>query len=74
MAGLATHVLLTKSDKLKRGPAKAALLQVRRQLELLHPQASAQLFSSHTRAGSDELTAVLDRWLDFGQDAQDSET
>jgi hypothetical protein len=47
---------------------------VGRQLELLHPQASVQLFSSHTRAGCDELTAVLDRWLGFGQDAQDSET
>jgi len=73
-AGLATHVLLTKSDKLKRGPAKAALLQVRRQLERLHPQASAQLFSSHTREGRDELTTVLDRWLGFEQDAQDRQT
>ena len=45
-AGLLTHVLLTKSDKLKRGPAKAALLQTRKALQQLHPEASAQLFSS----------------------------
>ncbi len=69
VAGLSTHVLLTKSDKLKRGPAKAALLQVRRQLEPLHPNASMQLFSSHTRAGCDELETVLDRWLGFEQEA-----
>jgi GTP-binding protein len=67
LAGLSTHVLLTKSDKLKRGPAKAALLQVRRQLGALLPDASVQLFSSHSRTGCDELEAVLDRWLGFEQ-------
>lgn len=63
LAALPTHVLLTKSDKLKRGPGQAALLGVRRELETLHPQATVQLFSSHTRAGVEELTTVLDRWL-----------
>ncbi|MGD2112172.1 MAG: ribosome biogenesis GTP-binding protein YihA/YsxC [Gammaproteobacteria bacterium] len=67
-AGLPTHVLLTKSDKLRRGPAGAALLATRRQLESLHPQASVQLFSSHARTGCEELTAVLNRWLGFEQD------
>jgi GTP-binding protein len=56
-------VLLTKSDKLRRGPGQAALLSVRRQLEALHPQATVQLFSSHTGSGVGELTAVLDGWL-----------
>jgi len=70
VAGLPTHVLLTKSDKLKRGPAKNALLQVRRHIESLHPMATVQLFSSHTREGCEELTAVLDRWLGLGQDPQ----
>jgi GTP-binding protein len=63
LAGLPTHVLLTKSDKLRRGPGQAALLSVRRQLEALHPQATVQLFSSHTGSGVGELTAVLDGWL-----------
>jgi len=62
-AGLLTHVLLTKSDKLKRGPAKTALLQTRKALQQLHPEASVQLFSSHTREGCEELQQVLDHWL-----------
>ena len=63
-AGLLTHVLLTKSDKLKRGPAKAALFQTRKALQPLQPEASLQLFSSHTREGCEELQQVLDQWLD----------
>jgi len=62
-ADLLTHVLLTKSDKLKRGPAKAALLQTRKALQALHPEATLQLFSAHTRDGTEELQRVLDEWL-----------
>ena len=62
-ADLLTHVLLTKSDKLKRGPAKAALLQTRKALQALHPEATLQLFSAHTRDGAEELQRVLDEWL-----------
>ena len=62
-AGLQTHVLLTKSDKLKRGPAKATLLQVRKQLATLHPDATVQLFSALTHAGEEEVQQRLDMWL-----------
>ncbi|MDH3985435.1 MAG: YihA family ribosome biogenesis GTP-binding protein, partial [Gammaproteobacteria bacterium] len=62
-AELQTHVLLTKADKLKRGPAQAALLQTRKALERLHPEASSQLFSAHTRAGNEQLQQVLNHWL-----------
>jgi GTP-binding protein len=62
-AELQTHVLLTKADKLKRGPAQAALLQTRKALEKLHPEASIQLFSAHTRAGHEELQQVLNHGL-----------
>ena len=62
-ADLLTHILLTKSDKLKRGPAKAALLQTRKALQALHPEATLQLFSAHTRDGAEELQRVLDEWL-----------
>jgi GTP-binding protein len=65
VSGLPTHVLLTKSDKLKRGPAKTTLLAVRKELSGLHPDASAQLFSALNREGLDELHAVLDVWMDF---------
>jgi len=63
-AGLDVHILLTKADKLKRGPAGNALLQVRRQLPELHPQATVQLFSALKKTGLDEVRAVLDEWLD----------
>ena len=62
-AGLPTHVLLTKADKLKRGPARATLMKVRQQLPEWHAQASVQLFSAHTREGSDQVQQVLDQWL-----------
>jgi GTP-binding protein len=62
-ADLLTHVLLTKSDKLKRGPAKAALFEARKRLQPLHPKATLQLFSSHTREGCEELQWKLDQWL-----------
>ena len=68
-AGLQTHVLLTKSDKLKRGPAKSSLLQVRKQLTALHPLATIQLFSAHTREGRDEVQNTLDAWLGLVEDA-----
>jgi GTP-binding protein len=62
-AGLPAHILLTKADKLKRGPAGSTLLAVRRQLEELHPDSSVQLFSSLKRTGAEEARAVLDHWL-----------
>ncbi|MAT66183.1 MAG: YihA family ribosome biogenesis GTP-binding protein [Gammaproteobacteria bacterium] len=62
-AGLAVHVLLTKADKLKRGAAKTALLQVRRQLEADGLPATVQLFSALKKEGLEEVWAVLDAWL-----------
>ena len=64
-ADLSLHVLLTKADKLKRGPARAALLEVRAELSELHPGATVQLFSALTPSGADEARAVLDQWLEF---------
>jgi GTP-binding protein len=62
-ADLPAHVILTKADKLKRGAAKSALLQVKRQLQELHAGSSLQLFSSLTRDGADTARAKLDDWL-----------
>lgn len=59
-----SHVLLTKADKLKRGPACSTLLKVERHL----PESSTiQLFSSKTRAGVDELVERLCGWLEIEQ-------
>jgi GTP-binding protein len=57
--GLPCHVLLTKSDKLKRGPAQSTLLQVRKALP---DGATAQVFSSSKRIGMGELISRLNQW------------
>jgi GTP-binding protein len=58
--GCPVHILLSKADKLKRGSAKVALLQVEKELAGV---ASAQLFSSLKKDGVDESRAVLDRFM-----------
>jgi len=62
-AAMPVHLLLTKSDKLKRGAAQAALLQVRKRLQSYGELVSVQLYSAVSHAGRDQLVAVLDRWL-----------
>jgi GTP-binding protein len=57
---LPTHVLLTKTDKLKRGQAAKALLEVRRDL---HDVATVQQFSALTRLGEDEARTKLTEFL-----------
>ncbi len=58
--GCPAHVLLTKADKLKRGPAAAQFQQVR---AMLKGRATVQLFSSHDRQGLDEALSRLNEML-----------
>ncbi len=60
LIALPTHVLLTKSDKLKRGQAAKALLEVRRDLGSV---ATVQQFSALNRQGEEEARAKLDEFL-----------
>lgn len=60
------HVLLTKADKLKRGAAVNTLREVCQRLGQIHPQTSAQLFSSLNGEGLDTVQARLDTWLGLG--------
>lgn len=62
-SGKPVHVLLSKSDKLSRGPAQQTLRQVRAELAALGLNASAQLFSSLKRDGVDEAEGVIRGWL-----------
>ena len=62
-AHLPVHVLLTKADKLKAGPAQRVLAEVSRQIPELHPQASVQLFSARKHTGVEEARAILADWL-----------
>jgi len=59
------HILLTKSDKLKRGAAQNVLLSARKDLREL-PNVTLQLFSSLKNTGVDELRKHLDTWLEDG--------
>lgn len=58
------RVLLTKSDKLSTGAAKAALLAVAHQIKDLYAseRISIQLFSSLSRQGVDEFAVFLNTW------------
>ncbi len=57
------HILLTKADKLNRGPANAVLHQVKAAVGAHRDLVSVQLFSALKQTGIEELVAVLDRWL-----------
>jgi GTP-binding protein len=63
-ADLPVHILLTKADKLKRGPANNTLLAMRKQLPAWHAHASVQLFSALKHIGIDAAREVLTRWLE----------
>lgn len=67
-AGLPVHVLLTKADKLSRGPAQATLLQVRKHLAAHAPHATVQLFSALNKTGAEEARGILDQWLALDTD------
>ena len=60
---LPTHVLLTKADKLKRGQAAKALLEVRRDLGRLGENATVQHFSALNRQGEGEARNKLEEFL-----------
>lgn len=62
---LPVHVLLTKADKLKRGPATNSLLKVKKELAEMDGTFSAQLFSSLKRQGIAEAHQVLNRWFEI---------
>ena len=64
---LQAHVLLTKADKLKRGPAQASLLKIRKQLKQDGYNATAQTFSAPDKTGLNELVCKLDEWLELSQ-------
>ncbi len=65
-AEMPVRILLTKSDKLKKGPAQSTLLAVRKHLAdaQVDDLVSAQLFSSLKKTGVDLLMKQLNEWLD----------
>ena len=62
-ASMPVHILLTKADKLKNGPAGSALLKVRAELKSHADLVSVQLFSALKHTGHEEVFEVLNAWL-----------
>lgn len=57
------HVLLTKADKLKRGPALSILARVKQALTAEGQEVTVQLFSAQDGTGLDPARAKLRAWL-----------
>ncbi|MEN8381903.1 ribosome biogenesis GTP-binding protein YihA/YsxC [Acinetobacter radioresistens] len=62
---LFVHILLTKADKLNRGPANKTLLEVKQELKKMKLNFSIQLFSSLNKQGLEELASVMAGRLNF---------
>ena len=60
---LPAHILLTKADKLKKGQAATALLQVQKELD---ERATVQQFSALNRQGENAARDTLERFLGTG--------
>ena len=61
------HVLLAKSDQIKRAEARTLLTRSQAQLE---DRGSVQLFSAHAGLGLDEARRTIDGWLEQGVTTQ----
>ena len=62
---LFVHVLLTKADKLNRGPASKVLLEIQDRLKQMKLHFSIQLFSSLHRIGLEELASIMAGRLNY---------
>lgn len=64
-AQMPVHILLTKCDKLKRGPATATYHQVCKVVDAYQIPVTVQLFSSLKRQGVEQVQQCLDQWLGY---------
>ena len=61
------HILLTKADKLKRGPATQSLSDVKKMLNTENLNASVQIFSALKCTGIKELILKMNEWYQLNQ-------
>lgn len=61
--GKPVHILLTKTDKLSKQQATAALRSTREELDCNFPNCTVQLFSTPKRIGIEEAEKVMATWL-----------
>jgi GTP-binding protein len=71
---LPVHVLLTKADKLRRGPALETARAVAAALGEAGVEATVQPFSALKREGIDDAHGVLDGWLGLERAENDTKT
>ncbi len=68
------HILLTKSDKLKKGPRQNTMFAVKKQLAHMGELLTVQTFSSLKKEGTDTLRLQLSHFLaqdpEAGEDSQ----
>ncbi|MCH9691266.1 MAG: ribosome biogenesis GTP-binding protein YihA/YsxC [Gammaproteobacteria bacterium] len=71
--GMPVHILLTKADKLKNGPANNVRFSVEKALKEreLAASVSIQIFSSSKAMGLSQLERKLDQWLALTQDSDE---
>jgi GTP-binding protein len=69
------HILLTKADKLKKGPANSTLIKLQQHLEesQVDDLVSVQLFSSLKKTGLGELKTRLGRWLTLPEETLEAD-
>jgi GTP-binding protein len=72
-AEMPAHILLTKSDKFKRGAAKNMLLKVQQTLKTDYPGTSVQLFSALKKTGVEEAREKLNEWFELNEAEQEIE-
>lgn len=60
---LPIHILLTKADKLNKGPAKNTLQKVKKELKPYAEMVTIQLFSAHKQEGIEEVHQILNQWF-----------
>jgi GTP-binding protein len=64
---LPVHILLTKADKLKRGPINQVIKEVKERYNLAET-VSVQAFSSSKRTGVEEVHQLLNGWFELEND------
>jgi len=62
---IVVYVLLTKADKLNRGPALMQLRTVQQQLNKYPNVTGLQIFSALKRQGIEQVYLILNRWFEF---------
>lgn len=67
--GKPVHILLSKSDKLSNSEKALTLNRTRQELQA-QDRVSVQLFSSLSRLGTEEATALIEGWLTDATDGQ----